>query len=65
MLFIDEAYSLVDDRNGLYGDEAINTIVQEMENNRSDLVVILQDIPIKWKSFSIKTPVCVQGLHFM
>lgn len=65
VLFIDEAYSLVDDRNGLYGDEAINTIVQEMENNRSDLVVILQDIPIKWKSFSIKTPVCVQGLHFM
>lgn len=32
MLFIDEAYSLVDDRDGSFGDEAINTIVQEMEN---------------------------------
>lgn len=28
VLFIDEAYSLVDDRDGLFGDEAINTIVQ-------------------------------------
>ena len=33
VLFIDEAYSLVDDTDGLYGDEAINTIVQEMENH--------------------------------
>jgi SpoVK/Ycf46/Vps4 family AAA+-type ATPase len=32
VLFIDEAYSLVDDRNGSFGDEAISTIVQEMEN---------------------------------
>ena len=41
VLFIDEAYSLVDDREGSYGDEAIHTIVQEMENQRSDTVVIL------------------------
>ena len=34
ILFIDEAYALVDDRSGSYGDEAINTIVQEMENRR-------------------------------
>ena len=34
VLFIDEAYSLVDDRDGSFGDEAINTIVQEMENKR-------------------------------
>ena len=27
VLFIDEAYSLVDGRRGLYGDEAINTLV--------------------------------------
>lgn len=27
VLFIDEAYSPVDDRNGSFGDEAINTIV--------------------------------------
>ncbi len=40
VLFIDEAYSLYDGREGLYGDEAINAIVQEMENNRDDVVVI-------------------------
>ena len=40
VLFIDEAYSLYDGKDGLYGDEAINTIVQEMENNREDTVVI-------------------------
>lgn len=40
VLFIDEAYSLCEGKEGLYGDEAINTIVQEMENNREDMVVI-------------------------
>lgn len=40
VLFIDEAYSLVEDKRGLYGDEAINTIVQEMENHRDEMVVI-------------------------
>ena len=39
ILFIDEAYSLIDDNNS-FGAEAINTIVQEMENNREDVVVI-------------------------
>lgn len=38
--FIDEAYSLCDGKDGLYGDEAINAIVQQMENNRDDIVVI-------------------------
>ena len=40
VLFIDEAYSLCDGKDGLYGDEALNTIVQELENNREDTVVI-------------------------
>ncbi len=39
VLFIDEAYSLVDKDNS-FGAEAINTIVQEMENHRNDVVVI-------------------------
>lgn len=41
VLFIDEAYSLVDDDKNSFGTEAINTIVQEMENKRDDVVVIL------------------------
>ena len=56
VLFIDEAYSLVDDRDGLYGDEAINTIVQEMENNREDTVVIFAGYPDKMKGFLDKNP---------
>ena len=51
VLFIDEAYSLVDDRAGLYGDEAINTIVQEMENHRDDVIVIFAGYPEKMKAF--------------
>lgn len=54
ILFIDEAYSLVEDRAGLYGDEAINTIVQEMENKRGDVIVIFAGYPEKMKSFLAK-----------
>jgi len=56
VLFIDEAYSLVDDRNGLYGDEAINTIVQEMENQREDIVVIFAGYPDKMGEFLKRNP---------
>ena len=56
VLFIDEAYSLVDDRDGLYGDEAINTIVQEMENNRDEVVVIFAGYPDKMEKFLQKNP---------
>lgn len=40
VLFIDEAYSLADEQRS-FGDEAINTLVQEMENHRNDTVVIM------------------------
>jgi len=56
VLFIDEAYSLVDDRDGLYGDEAISTIVQEMENRREDVVVIFAGYTDKMESFLQKNP---------
>jgi hypothetical protein len=56
VLFIDEAYSLVDDRDGMYGDEAINTIVQEMENHREDTVVIFAGYPDKMQGFLDKNP---------
>lgn len=56
VLFIDEAYSLVDDRGGLYGDEAINTIVQEMENRREDTVVIFAGYPDKMEAFLNRNP---------
>ena len=51
ILFIDEAYSLIDNAKGSYGDEAINTIVQEMENHRDDVIVIFAGYPDKMKDF--------------
>jgi AAA+ superfamily predicted ATPase len=56
VLFIDEAYSLCEGKEGLYGDEAINTIVQELENNREDIVVIFAGYPDKMEEFLSKNP---------
>ena len=56
VLFIDEAYSLVDDRKGLYGDEAINTIVQEMENHREDMIVIFAGYKDEMQEFLERNP---------
>lgn len=56
LLFIDEAYSLVENGEGKYGDEAINTIVQEMENNRNDTIVIFAGYPDKMKEFFSRNP---------
>lgn len=56
VLFIDEAYSLCDDHDGMYGDEAINTIVQMMENRRDDTIVIFAGYPDKMEKFLDKNP---------
>ena len=56
MLFIDEAYSLVEDWHNAYGDEAINTIVQEMENHRSDTVVVFAGYPGPMEDFLSRNP---------
>lgn len=56
LLFIDEAYSLIDSYDNSYGDEAINTIVQEIENNRNDTVVVFAGYPEKMKDFFSKNP---------
>ncbi len=56
VLFIDEAYSLVDDRDGSFGDECINTIVQEMENNRDSVAVIFAGYPREMEKFLQKNP---------
>lgn len=56
LLFIDEAYSLLDDNEGSFGDEAINTIVQEMENHRNDTIVIFAGYPEEMESFFQRNP---------
>lgn len=63
ILFIDEAYSLVED-NRTYGAEAINTIVQEMENYRDEVIVILQDIRRRCRSFWSRMKVLQAALPF-
>ena len=40
VLFIDEAYSLINSRNDTYGQECINTLVPLLENNRGKFVCI-------------------------
>jgi Holliday junction resolvasome RuvABC ATP-dependent DNA helicase subunit len=53
VLFIDEAYSLNGDS---YGEEAINTLVKEMEDNRDDLVVIVAGYPAPMSVFIAQNP---------
>ncbi len=53
VLFIDEAYSLNGDQ---YGEEAINTLVKEMEDNRDDLVVIVAGYPLPMETFITQNP---------
>lgn len=49
VLFIDEAYAL--NSNDKFGPEAINTIVQEMENHRDDVIVIFAGYPEPMEDF--------------
>ena len=59
VLFIDEAYSLTRSVEHDFGIEAVDTIVKEMEDKRSKLVVILAGYPQEMKGFLNSNP----GLH--
>ena len=56
VLFIDEAYSLCDSYKNGFGDEAITTIVQEMENHRNNIIVIFAGYPAQMKEFLDRNP---------
>ena len=64
VLFIDEAYSLCDDCENSFGDEAINTIVQEMENHREDVIVIFAGYPKPMKQFLDRNPGMLSRIAF-
>ena len=53
VLFIDEAYSLAGDQ---YGQEAVDTLVKEMEDRRDDLVVIVAGYPGPMVGFVAQNP---------
>ena len=56
VLFIDEAYSLCDNQENGYGNEAISTIVQEMENHRENVIVIFAGYPDQMEEFLDRNP---------
>lgn len=56
VLFIDEAYSLVDGGQSDYGKEAISTLLKRMEDNRDRLVVILAGYTDDMKRFIESNP---------
>ncbi|MCU1538411.1 MAG: ATPase central domain protein [Humibacillus sp.] len=53
VLFIDEAYSLTGDQ---YAQEAVNTLVKEMEDRRESLVVIVAGYPDPMVGFIAQNP---------
>ena len=56
LLFIDEAYSMVDECKNNFTDEAISTMVQEMENHREETIVIFAGYPEKMDAFFETNP---------
>lgn len=56
ILFIDEAYSLVNGDGSDFGHEAVETLLKEMEDNRSDLVVIVAGYPALMQEFLDSNP---------
>jgi stage V sporulation protein K len=56
VLFIDEAYSLTPPDGDSYGAEAVNTLVDAMENSRNRLVVIVAGYRAEMKRFVDSNP---------
>lgn len=56
VLFIDEAYSLIPQSERDFANEAIPTIIQEMENRRDEVIVIFAGYPHLMQEFIASNP---------
>ena len=56
VLFIDEAYTLSKNNDDDYGQEAIDTLLKAMEDNRSDLIVIVAGYSDEMEAFINSNP---------
>ena len=56
VLFIDEAYSLTEEDAGGYGQEAVETLLKLMEDQRDDIVVIAAGYPALMQDFLDSNP---------
>jgi SpoVK/Ycf46/Vps4 family AAA+-type ATPase len=56
VLFIDEAYALYQKNNNEFAQEAVDTLITFMENNRDDIVVIFAGYPDQMQDFLAMNP---------
>lgn len=56
VLFIDEAYSLVNRTDDSFGQEAVDSLLKLMEDHRNDLVVIAAGYPTEMETFLNSNP---------
>ncbi|MGE8034025.1 AAA family ATPase [Lysinibacillus sp. KCTC 33748] len=56
VLFIDEAYSLINDRQDAFGKEAIDSLLKAMEDLRDDLVIIVAGYTELMEEFLLANP---------
>ena len=56
VLFIDEAYTLTENERGGFGQEAVDTLLTRMEDERGRLVVIVAGYPEKMEKFRRSNP---------